>query len=466
MTIASRAAVGVCAVAVLTFLGTPSARAYEGYGAVSVGGAGGDVYHVTTLADSGAGSLRNGILNRSGPRTIVFDVAGTITMQSTIAIKIPYLTIDGSTAPSPGITIKQSSSLPQFIIAGTHDIIITHLRFQGLYGSGAQPQNNAGIIGIDGDSGPDRVSQRIVLDHLTIRNSVDAGPDIWGEARDVSLSWCLIMYSWHPTTISHYPSPYQTRQRISLHHNVYAKNNDRNPQVRADVRDFDMVNNIIYGWGHFDGDGQGTRIRNDKGEPKVNANIINNYWVPTRNPSWALIYGLNPGADSTEGRSGGGTPAQGTVLTNTAMGKLYVAGNHLPPENQDHYSTIASPLPVPASAQVTTWPADQLKFRVLPAVGMMYRLADEQAIIDELSAKMVGSAPAALKADFDGNGVVDEQDLTHLMSCITSAGIPQTNPACAGVDQDGDGDVDQSDFGLLQACLSDAGEVPDARCYK
>ncbi len=379
-----------------------TAQQFEGYGATTQGGAGGQMYHVTSLADSGPGTLRDGVSNRNhavqGPRTIVFDVTGTITLQSDLKVNQPYLTIDGSTAPAPGITIRPGRVTStgydgDFIVGGTHDIIVRHLRFWGLWQAGGIETNNAATILIDGDTGPDYVARNIVLDHITSRNATDGGPDIWGEVSDVTVQWCLFFYSRHPTTVSHYPPPYQTRQRISMHHNVYAKNGERQPQLRADVRNFDFVNNVIYSWGYFGGGGYAIRIRNESSEPKVSANLINNAFVPTSLADWALVYGDAPGPDADDGGPAG-TPAQGTVVTTSRMGSLFVSGNVLPAQNRDHYSTVGQALAIPTYARVTAYPASDLDLWVVPKVGTLHRASEEQLLLNEIISAMGNSTPS------------------------------------------------------------------------
>jgi pectate lyase len=356
---------------------------YEGYGYKTVGGAGGDTYHVTNLADGGPGSLRDGVFNRTGPRIIVFDVGGTITITNLFKINAPYLTIDGATAPAPGITIAKVDDFVGSLISGTHDIILRHLRFRGLYPYGAPAgESNTGIFGIDGDWDPDYYAHDIVIDHLTLLNSTDSAIDIWGEVSDVTISWCLIANNFHPSTVSFIPDPGEAdekRRRISMHHNVWAHNDERSPQLRADTADFDYINNIVYDWDNY-----GVRVRNEIGEPKVNANIVNNYFrTGEGDPAGGLIFGEHPGPDQTE--FGPLIPAlQGTLITNSTMGNVWVAGNIFPVANLDQYSTIPAPNPVPTNARVTTYPANQLMSRVVPDVGMKYRTPEEQAMLSEI----------------------------------------------------------------------------------
>ena len=68
----------------------------EGFGAGTLGGwqAGHDVYHVTSSADDGAGTLRQGTRTNDAPRVILFDLDGDIALASPLVLP-SNLTIDG-----------------------------------------------------------------------------------------------------------------------------------------------------------------------------------------------------------------------------------------------------------------------------------------------------------------------------------------------------------------------------------
>src|SRR5262249_30170195 len=102
----------------------PAFPGAEGAGAFTPGGRGGKVFVVKNLNDNGPGSLREAV-EAKGPRTVVFGVAGIITLETPLAINNPFITIAGQTAPGDGVCIRgQTTEI------NTHDVIIRYLRFR------------------------------------------------------------------------------------------------------------------------------------------------------------------------------------------------------------------------------------------------------------------------------------------------------------------------------------------------
>jgi pectin methylesterase-like acyl-CoA thioesterase len=235
----------------------------EGAGAFTPGGRGGDVYHVTNLNDSGAGSLRFGIESATGPRTIVFDVSGTIFNQSRLNINKPFLTLAGQTAPGDGITVAGWTTS----VNSTHDVIVRYMRFR----PGDINCPNYQDDGFDVDK-----STNVIADHVSASWSVDETLSVT-ESNNVTIQWAFITESMKNSCHIKGAHGYGSLIRylnglVSYHHNLYAHHDSRNPRLGDNIG-LDFVNNVIFDWGSEAGySGDAT-----EGTPRLN--YVGNYLI-------------------------------------------------------------------------------------------------------------------------------------------------------------------------------------------
>ncbi len=284
-------AIGADAPRLLAFPGA------AGAGRFTTGGRGGDVYRVTTLADDGDGSLRRGLESMQGPRTIVFDVGGTIELGRGLAVRQGRLTIAGETAPGSGVVLVNYG----LQIAAPH-VIVRHLRVR----PGDARLGRSGDGGFDGDAISITTSD-VILDHVSTSWGVDENLSVAGEdaqritVQYATISECLAQTGlWHGNDDSRYAKGGQKRHsmgslikpgegdgRVSFHHNLWSNNGNRNPAVGNYRSEFgmqaDICANVIY-----------NNISNGytSGESRrVELNYIGNYVIagPNTNKSNAAV---------------------------------------------------------------------------------------------------------------------------------------------------------------------------------
>jgi len=233
----------------------------EGFGRNATGGRGGKVYHVTTLNDGAQiGTLRYALAQK-GTRTIVFDVAGTIFLDSGLNITNGDLTLAGQTAPGQGVCIAKFP-----VVIKADNVIIRYMRFRVGNEGGGEPD---GLGGME--------NKNVIVDHCSISWSVDECCSIYG-GENLTVQWCIVSESLRSAGHGKGTHGYGGNwggARVSYHHNLMAHHGSRTPRLgpRAFTQEreyMDMRNNVIYNWG-----GNGCY-----GGEGMKINIVNNYYKP------------------------------------------------------------------------------------------------------------------------------------------------------------------------------------------
>ncbi len=237
----------------------------EGFGALAVGGRGGIVIHVTNLNDAGPGSLREAV-TQSGPRTVVFEVSGTIALESDLHITDDSLTIAGQTAPGDGITVKGASTF----IEASH-VIVRFVRFR---------RGSEDIAARETDALTVAAGSHIILDHLSVSWGTDETLSVTQDVSNLTVQWTIISEGLDLRghgfgSIIRSAAP---RSGISLHHNLWAHHRARLPNLTsspgaAGTHLVDFRNNVRYNWER----GYGSAGHPDAPSDTLQINWVGNY---------------------------------------------------------------------------------------------------------------------------------------------------------------------------------------------
>ena len=225
----------------------------EGAGRLATGGRGGAVLRVTNLNDAGPGSLRAAV-EADGPRTVIFDIGGTIRLATPLRIRRGQITVAGQTAPGGGITLRD-----QALVVAADDVVVRYIRSR--LGDESRIESDAVTV---------ERGRRIILDHISASWSVDetlsAGSRYDPPERgiyDLTVQWSVIAESLNRSGHAKGDHGYGSLvrgghgARFTFHHNLWAAHRARMPRpgnynppsVDPEGPRLEFRSNVFYDWG-------------------------------------------------------------------------------------------------------------------------------------------------------------------------------------------------------------------------
>lgn len=277
----------------------------DGYGKFTTGGRGGEVCYVTTLedctdADLVPGTLRWAIRHDNGgrPRTILFNVCGTIYLTSKLKLQYPDVTIAGQAAPGGGVCIAGCN-----IYVCKDNVILRHLRFR----ASDVPSSNYPCLDVEN-------CKRIIIDHCSFTWSMEECLTMY-DTDSTTVQWCIIGEGLYNSKHKKGERSYATQwggEHSTMHHTLISNCVSRTPRFNG-VRDeshigegkhdhdaqvtSEYANNVLYNWGKsnsaYGGELAGSKNKCETGEHMLGFNhvyMLDNYYVP--GPTTALKLNL------------------------------------------------------------------------------------------------------------------------------------------------------------------------------
>jgi hypothetical protein len=388
----------------------------EGFGAMATGGRGGQAVHVTTLADSGTGSLRDAVSGSN--RIVVFDVSGVINIASALVVAGDNITLAGQSAPGAGVTIYGRETS----FSSRSNIIVRYLRFR--QGMGDSDSSAKCVNVTDG--------QNMIFDHVSIQWGRWDNFGVTGTSTTVTLQNSIIGEGMPP---QRFGSIMDSVQDITVARNLWIDNESRNPKFKANGQD---INNVVYDWGNGGG------IIGGHSSADWYEDLINNYLIagPTTVDGFLTFYA---NTDLVYQSGNMVDVNQDGQLNGRAVVEADFAYDATPPtfETSAH-NTPSVPVTVvsaeDAYAQVvaqagTCQLRDAVETRL---VAQLQSLGKTGAIISTTGSEAdVGGQPAMTEVsrpagyDTDGDGMPDAWETAH--------GLDPNDPSDGTGDYNGDG---------------------------